>query len=138
MLISWPENSSQSLPFFPSQQQQQQPQPRKNMKITLTTYQIAGYLMQDDNAKWSRSGAYALADYLQKLEDSLGEEQDFDVVSIRCDFSEFSTAVEAAGEYGWSAEPDEYDDANESAALSWLHDRTSVITFNGGVIIATF
>lgn len=108
------------------------------MKITLTTYQIAGYLMQDTNAKWTRSGAFALADYLQELEDSLGEEQDFDVVSIRCDFSEFSTAVEAAGGYGWSADESEYDDANEAAALSWLSDRTSVITFDGGVIIATF
>lgn len=108
------------------------------MKITLTTYQIAGYLMQDDNAKWSRSGAYAIADYLQELENDTGEEQELDVVGIRCDFSEYSSAVDAAGEYGWSAEPDEYDDANEAAALSWLQDRTSVISFDGGVIIATF
>ena len=108
------------------------------MKLTLTTYQIAGYLMQDDNAKWSRAGAYALADYLQEMEESTGEEQELDVVAIRCEFSEYPTAVEAAGEYGWAPEPDEYDDANESAALSWLHDRTSVITFNGGVIISRF
>lgn len=108
------------------------------MKITLTTYQIAGYLMQDTNAKWSRSGAYALADYLQELENDTGEEQEMDVVDIRCDFREFSSAVEAAGEYGWSAEPDEYDEANEAAALSWLHDRTSVISFDGGVIISQF
>lgn len=94
--------------------------------------------MQDTSAKWSRSAAYALADYLQELENDTGEEQQLDVVAIRCDFSEFSSAVEAAGEYGWSAEPDEYEDANEAAALSWLHDRTSVISFDGGVIIATF
>ncbi len=108
------------------------------MKITLTTYQIAGYLMQDTNAKWSRAGAYALADYLQELENDTGEEQEMDVVGIRCDFSEFSTAAEAACEYGWAPEPDEFDDANEAAALSWLHDRTSVISFNGGVIISKF
>ena len=108
------------------------------MKISLTTYQIAGYLMQDDNAKWSRAGAYALADYLQGLENDTGEEQEMDVVGIRCDFSEFPTAAEAACEYGWAPEPDEYEEANESAALSWLQDRTSVITFNGGVIIAKF
>lgn len=108
------------------------------MKITLTTYQIAGYLMQDTNAKWSRSGAYALADYLQELENDTKEEMDLDVVAIRCDFSEYPTAVEAAGEYGWSADETEFDEANEAAALSWLHDRTSVITFNGGVIITKF
>lgn len=108
------------------------------MKITLTTYQIAGYLMQDTNAQWTRSGAYALAKDLEEMEIHSGEEMEFDVVAIRCDFAEYSSAVEAAGEYGWSAEPDEYDDANEAAALSWLHDRTSVISFDGGVIIAKF
>lgn len=108
------------------------------MKITLNTYDIANRLMRDDNAKWSRSGAYALADYLQELEDSIGEEGELDVVAIRCEFSEFSSAAEAAGEYGWSADESEYDDANEAAALSWLSNRTSVIEFNGGIIIAKF
>ena len=108
------------------------------MKITLTTYQIAGYLMQDSSANWTRSGAYALADYLQELENDTGEEQELDVVAIRCDFAEYPTAAEAASEYGWAPEPDEYDEANESAALSWLHDQTSVISFDCGVIIASF
>lgn len=108
------------------------------MKITLNTYDIAHRLMQDDNAKWTRSGAYALADFLQEMETDTGEELEFDIVAIHCDFSEYSTAVEAAGEYGWSADETEYDDANEAAALSWLHDRTFVVTFDGGVIIAKF
>ena len=108
------------------------------MKITLTTYQIAGYLMQDTSAQWTRSGAYALADYLQELENDTGEEMDLDVVAIRCDFSEYPSAAEAAGEYGWSADETEFDDANESAALSWLNDRTFVISFDGGVIVSQF
>ena len=108
------------------------------MRITLNTYDIAGYLMQDTNAKWSRPGAYALADYLQEIENDTGEEMDLDVVAIRCDYAEYTTAAEAACEYGWAPEPDEYDEANESAALSWLSDRTSVITFDSGVIIAKF
>ena len=108
------------------------------MKITLNTNDIVKHLMRDTNASWTRSGAYALADYLQELEDSAGEEQELDVVAIRCDFAEYATAVEAAGEYGWAPEPDEYEEANEAAALSWLHDRTSVIEFNGGVIISQF
>lgn len=108
------------------------------MKITLNTYDIANRLMRDDNAKWSRSGAYVLADYLQELENDTGEEMDLDVVAIRCEFSEYSSAVDAAGDYGWSADETEFDDANEAAALSWLHDRTSVISFDGGVIIAKF
>ena len=108
------------------------------MKITLNTYDIAGYLMQDDNARWSRSGAYALAQYLEEMEDEADEEMEFDAVEIRCGYAEYPTAAEAASEYGWSADESEYDEANESAALSWLHDRTSVIEFNGGVIISQF
>ena len=108
------------------------------MKITLNTNDIVNHLLRNTNAQWTRAGAYALAEHLEELENDTGEEQELDVVAIRCEFSEYPTAVEAAGEYGWAPEPDEYDDANESAALSWLHDRTSVITFDGGVIISQF
>ena len=108
------------------------------MKITLNTNDIVNHLLRDTNARWSRDGAEALAEHLEEMEESIGEEMELDVVAIRCDFSEYSSAVDAAGEYGWSAEPDEYDDANEAAALSWLHDRTSVISFDGGVIISQF
>ena len=108
------------------------------MKITLSTYQIAGALMQDENAKWSRGAAYALAEHLEEIEQSNGEEMEMDVVAIRCDFSEFPSATEAAEAYGWSSAPDEFDEANESAALSWLQDRTSAIEFDGGIIIEQF
>ena len=105
---------------------------------TLSTYDIANRLLRDNNAAWTRPGAFALAEYLQSIEEDTGEQMEFDACSIRCDFSEFPTAVEAAGEYGWTADESEYDDANEAAALSWLGDRTSVITFDSGVIIAKF
>ena len=108
------------------------------MKITLSTYQIAGALMQDENAKWSRAAAFTLAEYLQEVEEAAGEEQELDVVEIRCHFSEYSSATEAAEAYGWSADPDEFDNANESAALAWLQDRTSAIEFDGGIIIEQF
>lgn len=108
------------------------------MKITLSNYDVAHALRADSNANWSRNGAVAMALYMESLESDLGVEIDLDVVAIRCDFSEYSSAVDAASEYGWSAEPDEYDDANEAAALAWLQDRTSVISFDGGVIISQF
>ena len=108
------------------------------MKITLNTYDIVNHLLRNTNSEWSRSGAYALAEYLEEMEKDTGEEMELDVVAIRCYFSEYSSAVEAAGEYGWSADETEFDDSNEAAALAWLNGRTSVITFNGGVIIAKF
>lgn len=108
------------------------------MKITLSNYDVAHALRSDSNAGWSRAGAFAMADHMESLETDLGVEMDLDVVAIRCDYAEYPSAVDAASNYGWAPDETEYDEANEAAALSWLQDRTSVISFDGGVIIAKF
>lgn len=120
------------------------------MKITVSTSQAAGELMRDTNANWSRAGAYALAEYLEEYEESAGEELELDVCAIRCDFSEYSSALECALEYGWSPEAsilddddnlhpnDEVEKENEELALKWIENRTQVISFDGGIIIAQF
>ncbi len=114
------------------------------MKQTMTTSQIADELRRDESAGWSYAGARALAEFLESVEEDTGEEMVFDRVAIRCDFSEYSSALEAAEEYGF--EPggedgeteEEAAEANEAAALAWLYDQTSVIEFDGGVIIRQF
>lgn len=106
------------------------------MKITLSTHQIASELYEDKNAGWSYAGARALAEWLEGLEDETGEEMELDVVAIRCDFSEYGTAVEAAEEYGWKpSDEDLGEDEMEEEALEWLAQKTAVIEFNGGIII---
>ena len=101
-----------------------------NMKSTLTTYEIQDALLQDDNAAWSYNGAKALAEWLDNLDDECGTETEFDRVAIRCEFSEYDSALDAATQQG-GFEPDEDsdDDENEAAALEWLQDRTLVIEF---------
>ena len=69
------------------------------MKKTLTTHEIANELLDDSNANWSHSGAYALAEYLQELEESTGEEMELDVVAIRCDWSEYDSLQDWAADY---------------------------------------
>jgi len=120
------------------------------MKTTLTTSQAAHILIDDENANWSRAGAYALVEYLEELEESTGEEMEFDSVAIRCDYSEYDSALECAVEYGWSHEADILDaddnlrpddevlEENEGRALKWLEYRTQVIEFDGGVIVSNF
>ena len=105
------------------------------MKKTLSTSEAADLLVADKDAGLSYAGARALVKYLENLEDDTGEEIEFDRVALRCDFSEYPNAREAAEECGW--EPDE-DADSEDAALEWLTDRTTAITFNGGVIIQQF
>lgn len=119
--------------------------------MTLNTHEVANELLKDTNACWSRAGAFALAEYLEEYEESTGEEIELDVCAIRCDFSEYESALEAALDYNWSPEasilddddnirPDEdVEEENNEKALQWLQDRTSVIEFDGGgIIIAQF
>jgi hypothetical protein len=120
------------------------------MKMTLNTYQIADALKNDTNARWSYAGSLALAEYLEEYEESTGEEMELDACAIRCDFSEYESALECALEYGWSPEasilddddnirPDEeVEEENNKRALEWLQNRTQVIEFDGGVIVSSF
>lgn len=113
------------------------------MKITLTTSQAADLLNADTNANWSRSGAYALVEYLEELEEDTGETIKFDAVAIRCDYSEYESALKAALEQGFEPNPNLGEEAQseedkEADALAWLQDHTQVIEFDGGVIIASF
>ena len=108
------------------------------MKQTLTTSQVADMLMQDDNAAWSYAGARALAEYLEQLEEDTGADMDFDRVAIRCEFSEYGTAREAASNYDWEPDEDADEEEAEKSALQFLQDRTTVIEFTGGIIIQDF
>ena len=101
------------------------------MKRTLNTTQMIGELLDDNYARWSRPAAEAIIGYLEQLEEDCGQEIEFDAVGIRCDFSEYLSAVEAAGEY-----TDE--EMNEEEALEYLRDRTAVIPFTGGCVIQDF
>lgn len=120
------------------------------MKTTLSTTEAAEILLSDTCARWSFAGAFALVEHLEEIEDTTGEEMDFDRVAIRCDFSEYDSAIDAAEDYGWSREAsilddddnirpdDEVEEENNDLALKWLENRTSVIEFVGGVIIQNF
>ena len=108
------------------------------MKQTMNTYQIADALRADDNANWSYNGAKALAEHLEQYEEDTGSEMEFDRVAIRCEFSEYANATEAAGNYDFEPDEDADEDETETAALKYLNDRTMVIEFSGGIIIQDF
>ena len=56
-------------------------------------------------------------------EEELDEEQELDAVAIRCEWSEWTSALEAAQEQGYV--PDE--GSEDEDALKWLKDRTVVL-----------
>jgi hypothetical protein len=119
------------------------------MKKTLTTYDIST-LLCEDNGMWSRAGAYALAQYLEELEEEMGEELELDVVAIRCDFSEYPSLQDWITDYygedletslyraGIDLEGDEEQDEIEELIRSHILDHGQLVEFSGGVIVSQF
>ena len=110
------------------------------MKYILSTGEAADMLLDDKNADWTYNGARAIAEYLESLEEETGEDIGLDVCAIRCEYSEYSSAVNAVIDCGFNVddEDDEDDDEREKIAIDYLRDNTSVIEFEGGVIIQDF
>lgn len=115
------------------------------MKKTLSTNQIADELRSDDNANWSYSGALALAEYLEQMEEDTGGEMELDVVAIRCDYAQWESLQEWAEDYlgddwkdGIGLDEDSDDDDTEKAIREYIRDRGTLIEFEGGVIVDSF
>jgi hypothetical protein len=124
------------------------------MKKTLTTSQAAQILVDDENANWTRAGAYALAEYLENLEEDTGEQIEFCRVSLRCDFSEYANLEDWAVDYfsdsrqasdamgleldmdgeTWTGDEEEIQDA----IRSHVQDHGTLIEFDGGIIVSSF
>ena len=109
------------------------------MNITITTSQAADMLRADENASWSYSAAHAIANYFEELQDlcAAGNEVEFCPVAIRCEFSEYASAVEAAQQYAYC--PDlEIGNRNrdsEAIASEWLSDNTVLLEADSGAVV---
>ena len=114
------------------------------MKNTLSTYEIAEALIKDENANWSRAGAFALAEYLEEYEESTGEELELDVIALRCEFTEFES-VEDWADCHFSddqleelLEDAETMDEAHDILTEYVEERGTLIRFDGGVIVSQF
>ena len=115
------------------------------MKKRLTTSDIVNALLADDNARWTRAGAHALAEYLEEYEADCGIELELDVVALRCEYSEYDSALEWAEEhFGFDALvamiPDDIDsDEEEAWCRDYIQEHGQLIEcWNDGVIVSNF
>lgn len=116
------------------------------MKTTLSTTEAAHRLIDDENANWSRAGAFALVEYLEKLEEESDEYLEFCPISIRCDFSQYADLEDWAMEYFGSdkAAKEELDcadqdqDVIEEQIREYIRDRGTLIEFDCGIIVSSF
>ena len=96
--------------------------------------------------QFSREALEALFEYIENYEEDTGIRVELDVLGLCCEFTEYTTAVEAASDYGFTSEleaedynsQEDFEEAKESEAREWLEDRTIVIDFDSGLIIQNF
>ena len=123
------------------------------MKTTLSTTEAAHRLIDDENANWSRVGAFALVEYLEEYEDSSGEAIEFCPVGLRCDFSQYESLDEWANEQwrlsfdgvselgltiGDDGKIEESPEEIDAAIREYIRDRGILLEFSGGVIVSSF
>lgn len=112
------------------------------MKETVTQYRFLDVFRQVRPNQFSRPALVALFDYLDQLEQDLGEETEFDPIGLCCEWTEYKDAFEAAEAYGWEApeipEGEERDDTSYRKALEYLQDQTHLVEFDGGVLVLNF
>jgi len=79
----------------------------------------------DRKENFSYEGKKALFQYLENYEDETGEEQELDIVSLCCDYSEYKTLKELQKDYNVES-------------MEELEENTIVIYFDEGFIIQQF
>jgi len=103
------------------------------MKDTINKDQFISWFRSSDTYKnnFSYEGLSALFDYLEEMEESTGEELDFDPVALCCEYSEYDTFEEFQEEYNGEVLYPTLDD---------LEDYTTVIRVGhtGSFIIQQF
>ena len=85
------------------------------MKQNVSSSQFVDAIVGDDYNDMSYEGANALFEYLEELENSIGEEIEFDSVAIRCDWAEYENLDAVLSEY------------DNIKTLEELQDNTTVI-----------
>lgn len=102
------------------------------MKTTVTSHQfVESFRACGRESQFSRAALFALFEYLEEYENSTGEEIELDPIGICCEWAEFSSAREAASEYGFEAEDDD-------EAEMWLGRKTTVVQFDDGLVVQQF
>ena len=102
------------------------------MKITLTTQGAVDHLLRGGKHLWTANGALALVTHLERLEEKSGEEMSLDVIELAIQFEEYATALD------YVTGNDLTDCATEAEAMAFLEENTTVLKFEGGIIVERF
>ena len=106
-----------------------QPTPAAGIVKTVDIYDFRRAFADYDRAdQFSHEGLGALFDWLDELAEDTDTPYELDVIALCCEFSEYSDLSEIKANYS-GTDIDSLDD---------LRDHTSVIEFDGGIIVQDF
>ena len=86
------------------------------MKQTINFYDFQKAFQDLRPNNFSYQGLRALFEYLEELEESTGEEIEFDIIALCCDFTEYESVEEYARDYSDDLE-DNLATTSESGSL---------------------
>jgi len=101
------------------------------MKITLNEYEFIAAVRAVRPNNFSVEGLRALFAHLEEVEEDSGEEMELDVIALCCNWDEYPDAECAAADYGR-----EFD--SEEEAFEFFSENSTVIDFDGGIIVENF
>ena len=111
------------------------------MAIVVNVYksEFVDYLAADKHASWSVEGAEALFEYLDEMSDDTGEPIEFDLVGLRCDYSE-DTVDELIDQYDIDVSDAEGDeDEKTDIVRDYLERNTAIVgETSDGFVYAVF
>jgi hypothetical protein len=100
------------------------------MKQTVTETMFIDAFQAIRPENFSLEGLRALFAHIEELE-TMGEEMELDVIALCCDFEEYPDALTVADVMDWGFD-------SEEEAFARLQSETTVIDFDGGIIIENF
>tara|TARA_R100001163_G_C5027388_1_gene168582 strand:+ start:437 stop:754 length:318 start_codon:yes stop_codon:yes gene_type:complete len=105
------------------------------MKDTITIYQFRDWFRSSEGYKnnFSYDGLGALFDYIEELEQDIGEDIEFDPIALCCEYSEYASFEELKEDYALVP-------LHNIESVDDLHDWTTVIHIpdSDGIIIRQF
>jgi hypothetical protein len=110
------------------------------MKITIDIHDFRNAFANFDRSGcFSHCGYEALFNHLEEIDQNSASEMELDVIGLCCDFTEYASALKAAENYSsFEINNELTEKEQEGQALQFLADNTTVIPFDGGVIIQNF
>jgi hypothetical protein len=107
---------------------------------TIHEHEFARWIAQSDSYKnnFTWKGANALQQYLEELSDDIGENIEFDPVAWCVEYSEYTDYAEFQHDTGYTKDGKQYDGYENIKNIEDLRDYTTVIEFDGGIIVQEF